>query len=179
MEFTKELFLKTKENHIVLDKHLFIKCILNGNVLAFDNYIQFHYIVFDKIQSEFEKYNLPLFFKGLLREIPLITLKNKSIDDYILKMNVDNLQQLLVYTYMFYLGILKGGSILKKHFPNTKSKLFLFNDRELIINELKKFLDNNIINKQKFIDNVNENYIQINYIFNSLKKSLTSMDDSL
>lgn len=172
MEFTKKLFLATKEKHLILDKHAFVKCILNGNTIAFNNYIQFHYIVFYQIQKELDKYILPDFFKELYREIPLI---NMDMDiDYII--STLNLQDLLVYVYMFYLGILKGGNILRKHYPNHESTLFYFKNKELLISELKEYLNKTIVDENKFINSVNDNYTIINKIFN---KILTNMDDSL
>ena len=173
MDFTKELYLATNAKHQILDTHPFVKSIINKNENAFQKYIHFHYVVFDKIQVQFKKYDLPDFFIDLYRKIPDdITTSNTVITNYLHNMTCDNLQDLLVYVYMFYLGILKGGNILNKFYPDSiHNSLFIFSDKNLLVNQLKDYLNKTIINQQEFIHKVNVNYTQINIVFTSLNDS--------
>lgn len=117
MNFTDLLFLETKEYHKQVDKHHFTY-LIKHNKNAGDLYINFNKLCI---------YNL---FKTL--EIKDTNLYNKLDKKFIIpEMKIsDNFNTLLLkcktfpleHCYMFILGIISGGNILKKYISNEHHK---------------------------------------------------------
>ena len=160
MNFTDILFLETKEYHKQVDKHHFTYLIKN-NKNAGDLYINFNKlciynifktlkikdnILYNKLEKQFN-FNLP-------------TIKiSDNFNTLLLKCQEFPLE----HSYMFILGLISGGNILKKYIL-TEHHTFLTFEKNLS-KDFKYYLNNSIIDQKTFIQNVKNSYILIKSIF--------------
>ena len=160
MDFTDILFLETKEFHKQVDKHQFTYLIKHNRTAA-DIYIDFNKLCI---------YNI---FKTL--EIKDDLLYNKLKKNFILPQIIisHNFNTLLLkcqkfpleHCYMFILGLISGGNILKKYISKDHHDFLTFDQSSILSKDFKNYLNNYIINKELFIQNVKDSYILIETIF--------------
>jgi hypothetical protein len=169
--FTERLYTETIDAHKIVDRHPFVESIRH-NKDAGNLYINFNkiciYIIQKKFQESFENNEFLSFkdlFNSLYRDIP------QTFDFYIspnLGLLLEACEKYpLEHAYMFYLGLLKGGNILKKSLP-THTEFLHYNNSKELVNNFKKFLDDKYLNikiQDNFIDIVKHSYSLIEKIF--------------
>jgi hypothetical protein len=163
MTFTETLFSKTKSFHMQVDKHQFTYLIKN-NKKAGDLYIDFNKLCIHNI------------FKTLLIKDKILA--NKIKKEFICpNINISNKLDLLLlkcqelpleHSYMFILGLVSGGNLLKKYISIQHHPFLTF--EKGLAQEFKHYLNNNSdIDKELFIENVIHSYILIKEIFDEFK----------
>lgn len=168
--FTSKLFSETKEFHQLIDNHLFTNNI-KSNKISGDLYITFNKICIKSIQNEKEIQQIFLntqLYEKLYR-------KNINYDDIYISSELNLLIERckkypLEHSYLFYLGLVSGGNILKK-FLCEKHCLFLtFENPNELRKEFKDFLNNKIKTKEEqsnFIKIVSDTYLLIEKCFDN------------
>ena len=181
MEFTKRLYNETKHNHILVDKHSFVEKI-KIDKLAGDLYINFNKCCINHIQQNMiERPDIP--------ELTILTnihLESPDIlyDEFICfdnnenyKLNISKPLSLLLekckkypleHYYMFILGLLAGGNMLKKYIDDKHDSFLTFKDPKESIIIVKNYLNNKIktnVQQEAFINIVNDSYILIKECF--------------
>ena len=175
LPFTRELSSETKNNHSKVDHHEFSRSI-SLNPLAGQMYVNFNKICINEIQKV-------LVTKGYKHQVFEQLHRNIDIDSskLVRLYACDSLNVLvnrckdypLEHAYMFYLGLLFGGSMLQKMLPHEDQTFFQYDNRQKLIQEFKTFLNEYItdIQRQKqFIECVNHSYVLIYDIFSDLQK---------
>jgi len=159
--FCKKLYFNTKEEHSQIDKHPFTE-LIKTNKEAGNLYINFNKICIYQIQKcnqhstlqtkLYKTFNLPeLYISDNLSK--LIVLCNKYP---------------LEHQYMFILGLISGGNILKKYIDEKHHEFLTFENPHELTKEFKLYLDNLIITdtqQETFINIVKESYKLIKLIF--------------
>ena len=76
--------------------------------------------------------------------------------------------------YMFILGLLMGGNLLKSYISNKHHDFLTFSDSSLLSKQLKDFLNTYITKNEedKFINIVKESYLIIFDLFDDYYKEL-------
>lgn len=176
MNFSDKLSLQTKESHYKVDKHPFVK-LIETNDYAGELYINLNKICISTIQKEFSE-NITNFknFEELLKKLDRDICC--PVDIYISK-NIENLlinckKYPLEHAYMFYIGLLFGGSILSRKLPKYKEFLKFENKSELI-KEFREYLNNNVKNEEDFINIVNKSYDIIKNIFDDFYSKFSDL----
>lgn len=160
--FTYNLYENTKELHKEIDLHDFVK-LIKINPIAGDIYIEFNKLCIYYIQNEL-KDNLNDIYKKLYRE--------NCNPDYFIEKNI-NLNNLILQcrnfpienSYLFYLGILKGGNLLKRYIHDKHHEFLSYQDSNTLVNSFKEYLNKEDFNKAEFISNVKESYRLIKLCF--------------
>jgi len=161
LKFTDKLYKETKEMHSVVDRHPFVS--LKNNKLAGERYINFNKICIFELQQTLKLKDVNLQIK-LYRDIEQPDI---FISDTLCKLLRHCKEFPLESAYQFYLGLLFGGNILKKMLPDHCEFLTYNNKSELIL-ELKDYLNKNVYDQEKFINNVNTAYKLIKELFDEL-----------
>lgn len=192
--FCVELKNKTHANHKKLDHHQFVTTIYsnnhNDNLEKKHNYIrkyiELHLIMLYHIKDiiHYKNFDIPSCFRYFDKDYnkknssELYTIS--SVGDYLKRMETDaeNYQLFLTHCYTWYLALLYGGQIIKKkilidEFEEEVEILTEYNcDRNKLIYEIKEYLENlnknKSIDKDTFINKVNDNYALIYKIFDEL-----------
>lgn len=161
MKFTERLSIETKESHKIIDRHQFVNLIRKDNIAA-KLYINFNKVCIYELQLVLKLEDTILQSK-LHRYIqqPLEIQLNKHLD----KLLVSCKKFPLETEYMFKVGLIMGGNLLKKY-VSTKDHNFLhFEDSKELFNELKCYLNKHVKNEELFIKNVNDIYVLIQLCF--------------
>lgn len=162
--FTTFLYNETKYYHKEVDNHPFTDLIMTdkeaGNI-----YINFNKICILHLQKTLNLNNKILQEK-LYKEINV-----DEIDLY----NNDNLKKLLKlceeypfeHLYLFILGIIKGGNILKKYISEEHHNFLTFNNSKELSIEFKNYINDNVNDeyKKNFIEIVKNTYEIIKLCF--------------
>lgn len=160
MDFCKRLYSETKEYHKQVDNHLFIELVRN-DIKAGDIYIEFNkkcisvtqqYLCINKLLQNKLHREIQTFNNLTFNEIQLI----KKCKEFPLE-----------HEYLFKLGILSGGNLLKKTkgISETHYDFLTFDNSKQLVNEFKEYINYNVINKNDFIENVKNSYKLIKIIF--------------
>ena len=158
--FTFELYQQTKENHKVIDNHPFVQ-LMKTNLEAGNLYIDFNKHCIHEIQ----KHNLlPIYLmQNLFRQCKT---SSYSVSDSMNTLLYRCRKFPLEHAYMMYLGLLSGGSILKKYISEEHHSFLTFNNPKETSKDFKNYLNNlPNVNKKKFIEIVNDSYFLIKTIF--------------
>jgi hypothetical protein len=158
--FTERLYLETKNDHIILDHHPFI-FMIRKNKLAAEMYINFNKICIYELQQVLK-----------IKDVSLQSRLHRDIeqpDMYI----YEHLNELLILCkqypleleYMFKVGLIKGGNMLKKYIPKHAHDFLTFNNPNDLFNDFKNYLNDNVTNQTLFIKNVNDAYKLIKLCF--------------
>jgi heme oxygenase len=170
MSFTKNLYTETKSSHTAVDKHPFVSAI-RTNKLAAELYISFNKICIVEIQKVLVLKD-PILFKRLYRDINVPQIQNFPALTPLL-MHCQN--HPLESSYQFYLGLLFGGSMLKRMIPEH-AEFLTYVDPKPLIQDFKQYLDDNIVNdvdQQAFINVVNKCYKLIKQLFDEFLISIS------
>jgi hypothetical protein len=162
MNFCKQLYLETKECHNQVDIHPFVE-LIKINTKAGDIYIEFNKICINAIQT---KNFLPILLEKKLNR-NCKSKRKTSLSNYELQLINRCKKFPLEHEYLFKLGLLAGGNMLKKYISKEHHQFLTFeNPKELII-EFKTYINDNVFinNQDKFIENVKESYKLIKNIF--------------
>lgn len=172
--FSVKLHDYTMDNHKRVDKHPFVNRI-KTNKRAGELYIEFNKICLDTIQKNLKyiEHDTDL-YKSLYKTIG-------EVNIFISK----NLNILLdrcgkypkEHSYMFYVGLLYGGSLLKKYLPDHSAFLTFNDDNKILISHFKNML-NEIDSETQidFINIINQSYNIIYCIFNEFENSFKNKD---
>lgn len=157
--FTERLYMETKDAHTAVDRHPFVSMI-RKNKLAGEMYINFNKICIHELQQVLK-----------LKDEELQSRLHRDIDipDFFI---TSTLSRLLIHCrkypleleYMFKIGLIKGGNMLKKYIQHSHDFL-TFNDPNDLFNDFKNYLNENVTNQKLFIKNVNDAYKLIKLCF--------------
>ena len=186
--FTLRLKRETYDNHTILDTHIFVKSLYDENYNKnVEYYLELHYIILNELNVLINKKgreSFPNFFDYFDKEYTIYNgsdlISRKSVRRVLDKINIDseNNELFICHLYIWWLGVLFGGQIIKKLINknnNTLNELtglifdFGCDSRELV-REFRKYLNSTILEEDKFIKNVNGIKIiyDHNYIINNL-----------
>jgi heme oxygenase len=193
--FTKRLKEETKVNHKILDTHYFVKSIFSNGAVNEEKsdytattgyYLDLHLLMLNEIQLILKEslYQFPEYFKEFNKdynkqqEVNNDIINYKSVISLINKLHSDsrNKELLLSHMYIWWLGVLYGGQMIKRsitkrnpHLLDYTNLIFNFNcNTKTFIFDFKEYLENSINNQDHFIDNVNEVYLLIQDVFDEL-----------
>jgi hypothetical protein len=178
--FRERLYNSTKESHKEVDRHKFVNLIRNKKD-AGEMYINMNKICIKYIQNEIQKH----LENDKSEWEPFRSLFGKLYKDITVNCDIlevsSNMNKLLnrckehplEHGYMFILGLLFGGKLLSTYLPDHIDFLTYNNSKELI-NEFKDYLDNNVIDQDKFINIVNTSYKLISEIFDDFYINIES-----
>jgi len=160
MKFTEQLYQETKDMHKEVDCHQFV-ALIRKNDIAAKLYIDLNKICIYELQKNLDLENCEL-QKELHREIeqPDIYI-NEPLNELLILCREFSLES----EYMFKGGLIKGGNLLKKYVDINDHKFLTFRNPKELFNNLKDYLDENVINHDLFIKNVNNIYKQIKKCF--------------
>jgi len=176
--FRDKLYESTKESHKVVDKHKFIN-LIRTNKEAGEMYINMNKICISYIQKEIQKRleysnsnleSFRLLFGKLYKDINVNFYVSPQMHLLLNRCKTYPLE----HAYMFSLALLFGGKLLSKYLPDHIDFLKYDNSKELI-NEFKDYLDNNVVEGNKFINIVNESYKLISEIFDEFYLKVESV----
>ena len=164
MLFTESLFKKTHESHKIVDKHPFVS-LIKDNLLASNLYINFNKICIYEIQKHLKLNDTNLqnrlhknveYPKNLLSDYP-------SLNTLLTQCKTHPLET----EYMFKLGLIKGGNLLKKYVHPTHHNFLTFTNPNLLCNDFKHYLNTNVpqTEQDSFIKHVNDTYNLIKLCF--------------
>lgn len=165
MSFTERLFKETHESHKIVDKHPFVS-LIKDNLLASDLYINFNKICVYEIQKclKLNDNNLQnRLYKNVeyskldyLYEYPSLNALLNHCKTYPLETE-----------YMFKLGLIKGGNILKKYIHPVHHDFLTFINPTILCNDFKHYLNTNVnqLEQELFIKHVNDAYNLIKLCF--------------
>jgi hypothetical protein len=165
MLFSKVLHDSTIDNHKRVDCHPFVEMIRTDKV-AGEMYINFNKMCIEVIQNN----NKNEFIKELYRDTA--TCGKKSINPQ-LRLLLEKCENYPIeHGYMFFLGLLYGGNLLKRYLPDH-SEFLTFEDPKDKIMRFKKMLDNiKLEDQDSFVNIVNESYGLIYDIFTIYNKQI-------
>ena len=168
MSFTDSLYLQTMESHKVVDKHPFVTLIRN-NKEAGDMYVNFNKLCILEIQTVINIKDQNL-YKRLHRDVIVPEIKESAA------VAMPNLlkhcrEYPLESAYQFYLGLLFGGSMLKKMLPEHQDFL-TYEDNKELIQDFKQYLCDNVKEPEAFIKNVKKCYELIKVLFDEFYREL-------
>jgi hypothetical protein len=175
--FRERLYNSTKSSHKVVDTHKFVN-LIRTNKDAGEMYINMNKMCIKYIQSEIQR----RLEDDRSEWEPFRSLFSKLYKDinvsYYISSNMNKLlnrckEHPLEHGYMFILGLLFGGKLLSKYLPDHIDFLTYNNSKELI-NEFKDYLDNNVVDEDKFINIVNDSYKLISEIFDEFHINIES-----
>ena len=171
MQFSGQIGLRTREFHSEVDKHPFIK-LIDNHEKAGDLYINLNKLCILSIQKHIDSNseNFSSFqdlFNKLYRQIGVV--------DMVMTPNLQLLtarctRYPIQHAYMFYVGLLFGGSLLSKKLPKH-AEFLTFQDKSNLIKEFRSFLDTHVTeekNQGEFINIVNESYQVIKSVFDDM-----------
>ena len=169
--FTKRLYEETKDLHLQVDRHPFVD-LMRTEIDAGNIYINFNKICIYEMQKTI-KINDNSLENKLHRSIEQ---PEMFITDSLASLLSSCKKFPLEHCYLFILGLLKGGHILKKYIsPEHYSFLTFDNSRELA-DEFKNYIDNFVTDENdqnKFIDNVKNSYKLIKLVFDDFYETFT------
>lgn len=184
--FTLRLKRETYDNHTILDTHIFVKSLYDENYNKnVEYYLELHYVILNELNVLINKKgreSFPNFFDYFDKEYTIYNgsdlISRKSVRMVLDKINIDseNNELFICHLYIWWLGVLFGGQIIKKLINknnNTLNELtglifdFGCDSRELV-REFRKYLNSTILEEEKFIKNVNETYLMIRDVFDEL-----------
>ena len=165
MDFCKRLYIETKDYHKQVDIHPFVE-LIKVQEDAGKNYMIFNIKCIEEIQKHIKLKDVilqeKLYRKNTFDEN--LTKNSKSLELLIERCKAYPLEHL----YMFILGLLKGGNILKKSISEEYHEYLTYtNPKELSV-EFKNYLNVNVINEDLFIENVKKSYDLIKNVFDDL-----------
>jgi hypothetical protein len=171
MSFTERLYTETKDAHKIVDRHPFVS-IMRKDEIAGEMYINFNKICIYELQQ-----NLAL------KDVNLQSRLHRDIEQPDIYIN-DHLNELLILCkqypleleYMFKIGLIKGGNMLKKYIPKHAHKFVTFNNPNDLFNDFKNYLNENVSNQVLFIKNVNDAYKLIKLCFDEFYTRLNNYD---
>lgn len=170
---TKETYDTTKKNHRLVDSHPFVKNILTNHRTNKENIVYAEMIenVLYTLQSHFDKFNVPEFFyTHLYKKVPT-NISNPLLHDLLQRIHQDTNDRVLFLSqvYMWYLSLMAGGSLLKKHMDDKHLYLFEYSPdtRNLLKNYLDFDKELSCTFREKFIMNVDDMYICIRKTFDN------------
>jgi hypothetical protein len=177
MQFSEQLSQSTKDSHFNVDKHNFVKLIQIDDY-AGDLYINLNKLCISIIQKTIrdnndDQYkNFNILFEKLYREL--------DIFDLYITPNINRLinrckEYPIEHAYMFYIGLLFGGSLLSKKLPKH-AEFLKFEDKSSLIKEFREYLNVNITYRDQFIKVVNESYDVIKNIFDEFENKFKIID---
>ena len=164
MSFTERLFKETHESHKIVDKHPFVS-LIKDNLLASDLYINFNKICIYEIQKYLKLNDNDLqnrlhknvvFPEKILSQFPSLNTLLTQCKTYPLETE-----------YMFKLGLLKGGNLLKKYVHPSHYDFLTFTNPTTLCNDFKHYLNTNVpqSEQESFIKHVNQTYNLIKLCF--------------
>jgi hypothetical protein len=167
--FTDRLYIETKDSHTVVDRHPFVS-IMRKDEIAGEMYINFNKICIYELQQ-----NLAL------KDVNLQSRLHRDIEQPDIYIN-DHLNELLILCkqypleleYMFKIGLIKGGNMLKKYIPKHAHEFVTFNNPNDLFNDFKNYLNENVSNQVLFIKNVNDAYKLIKLCFDEFYTRLNN-----
>ena len=165
MLFTERLYKETKDDHKNVDNHPFTK-LIKLNKDAGDMYINFNKMCIYQIKKHVLLHDTELqneLYKQLVFEFDF----NQK---YKVTENVSTLlfrcgRLTLEHAYMFILGLILGGNLLKKYISEEHHSFLTFDNPNKLSKQLKTYLNENVIDEDDFILNVKESYKLIKNIF--------------
>lgn len=175
-KFTENLSKETKSSHTRVDAHNVLK-LVGRNERAGQMYIYMNKVCLDAIQKKLKEMGYKNEIFGKLYKN---NLTGGECEEWKNNCNrlVDRCEKYpLEHAYMFYLGILYGGSILSKALNNDglDTTLFEYENKKVLIREFKEFLNEYItdVSRQKqFIECVNMSYASIVKVLDNFEKLL-------
>jgi dGTP triphosphohydrolase len=162
MIFTDKLRKDTMNTHRQVDRHVFVVEMKENKEKAI-KYIKFNEKCIYEIQKTLEMKDNDL-QNMLYRDIQNSCLNNNSL-------NMENLlercrQHPLCHAYMFYLGLLSGGNLLRKYIPVEYTGLLDFQEEpQYVIQRFKTYLNTHVVDQDNFINEVNASYKLIQKCF--------------
>lgn len=162
MLFTDRLFKETCDSHKQVDRHPFVKKMRENPEDAI-LYIQFNEKCIYEIQSTLN-----------LKDQTLQKMLHRNVTKLSDSLNITELldrckEQPLYHAYMFYLGLLAGGNLLKKYVPSDYIEILIFQeDTKYLIQRFKNYLNETILTEKDqndFIKAVNISYSLIKECF--------------
>jgi heme oxygenase len=197
--FSDKLKEETKEKHKILDTHPFVKSIFAKSSESSESsessitntttgyYLDLHLIILNEIKLILKEKSgeFPEYFKFFNKdyhqqhEVTDNLLNYKSVILLINKLHIDayNKELLLSHMYIWWLGVLYGGQMIKRSIIKKNPDLseytslifdFECNVKEFIV-DFKNYLDDTVIHKDEFIENVNIVYTFIKNVFDEIQ----------
>ena len=128
--------------------------------MAGDMYVDFNMRCIEQIQEVLELQDQELY--GRLRRDVQVDMTGRGVD-------MDELLEHcrmypLESAYQFYLGLLFGGSMLKKMLP-THAEFLTYEDSQTLIKDFKAYLCSRVDDEDQFISRVNRCYGLIRVVF--------------
>lgn len=166
MKLSVRLYNETKTSHTNIDTHQFIS-IIRTNTLAQTLYINFNKVCIFQIQKTLK-------LKNTLLQSKLH--KHFYVPDMFISKSFQKLLQkctdhTLEHEYMFKIGLMMGGSLLKRYIKHEDSFL-TFDNPNILVKDFKTYLDTNVTDQDSFIKIVNESYELIKNIFDEFLTKL-------
>lgn len=163
MTFTETVYIETKNDHFVVDRHPFVQLMRENNEAA-EKYIEFNKQCIFELQKTLVLQDSKL-QAALHRDIPL---KIEEHDDKMIKLLKACSKYPLEHMYMFILGLMMGGKMLKRYIAKDHHSFLTFDDPERLATKLREYLNRNVvtrIDQDKFIRRVKESYKLIKLCF--------------
>ena len=165
--FTERLYSETKDDHLQIDTHPFTE-LIKTNKDAGNLYINFNKICIYQIQKHISN-NLHYTLKKKLH-------KNIILPDMFITHNLSKLMLMcskypIEHEYLFKLGLLAGGNLLKKYIDEKHHDFLTFNSEDSnfkLIKQFKTYLNDSLIDENEqelFIHIVKESYKIIKLCF--------------
>lgn len=160
MSFTDRLYKNTKDSHLAVDRHPFV-ALMKKDEIAGELYINFNKICIYELQQNLKLKDVNLQFR-LHRDIekPGIDI-NESLNELLILCKKFPLE----LEYMFKIGLIKGGNMLKKYIPKHAHEFLTFNNPNDLVKDFKNYLNENVSDEQLFMKNVNDAYKLIKLCF--------------
>jgi hypothetical protein len=174
MDFSKRLLYETKLEHSYIDAHPFTQ-LIKTNKDAGNLYINFNKICIYQTQKHINHLYSNTDLQHLLYihfALPEFYI-SQHLSDLIIRCNKYPLE----HEYMFKLGLISGGNILKKYIDSKHHEFLTFNDSSYLLVQFKTFLNQNIIEETQqlqFIQNVQQSYKLIQLCFNDFYAKLST-----
>lgn len=167
--FTERLYQDTCSCHKIVDRHPFVDKMKRCPEYAIQ-YILFNQSCILEIQKTLNLEDNDL-QKSLHRDILPGHIEPRKSGYLVNLLEACRLFP-LEHAYMFYLGLLSGGNLLRKYIPNQFHSILTFEEEpKEIIRKFKDFLNSKIIteeDQQQFIDRVKTSYMMVEKCFDYL-----------
>jgi hypothetical protein len=177
MSFTEILFKHTYESHKIVDKHQFVS-LIKDNKLASDLYILFNKMCINETQKVLKLQDINLQNK-LHKKLENLEEESNNHPIILTSSSFNTLinhckKYPLETEYMFKLGLMKGGNILKKYVDSCHHDFLTFINPNTLCNDFKHYLNTNIhpLEQESFIIHVNDAYKLIKLCFDDFFNSI-------
>ena len=161
---TKRLYPETKESHKVVDKHPFVTRITK-DIEAGHQYIDFNKRCILEVQRSL-KLEDTFLQQALHRDIQDVSNGNVTGP---FKELLDACKAFpLEHEYMFKVGLLMGGNLLKRYIPLKHHEFLTFENPKDLVRQFTEYLDSHVTDPNTFIQRVNDSYALISLCFDQM-----------